>query len=90
MYATFASTQNILYTYFRGADKEDEDYSGKTPLLTAAASGKTEALIKLLESGADVEAVDNNNRNVVHFIVNQGHVNMLKVKKTCIVCVLCI
>ena len=71
----------VLHAYFRDADKEWEDYNGRTPLLTAAAFGKTEAVIKLIEYGADVEAVDNNDRNVVHFIVSQGHVNMLKVRK---------
>ena len=73
--------QCILCAYFRGADKEWEDDNGRTPLLTAAAYGKTEAVIKLLEKGADVEAIDNNERNVVHFIVSKGHVNMLKVRK---------
>ena len=74
---------NVLYmlTYFRDADKELEDDNGRTPLLMAAACGKTEAVIKLLENGADVEAVDNNNKNVVHFIVKQGHVNMLTVRE---------
>ena len=42
--------------------------------------GKTEAVIKLLENEADVEATDYNDRNVVHSIVNHGYVNMLKVK----------
>jgi len=59
-----------------------EDYNGRTPLLTAAAYGKTEAVILLLESDADVEAVDNNSKNIVHLIVEQGHVDMLKVKKS--------
>ena len=75
---------------FRDADMEDADNSGKTPLLTAAANGKTEAVIKLLKSGADVVAVDGNGRNVVHFIVNESHVNMLEVRKSCILYVLCI
>ena len=70
-----------MCAYFRGADKEWEDDNGRTPLLTAAAYGKTEAVIKLLENEADVEAVDNNDRNVVHFIVSKGHANMLKVRK---------
>ena len=65
----------------RGADKEWEDCNGRTPLLTAAAHGKTEAVVKLLESGANVEEVDNNNKNIVHYIVNQGHVSMLRVSK---------
>ena len=42
--------------------------------------GKTEAVIKLLENKADVEATDDNGRNLVHYIVNRGYVNMLKVK----------
>ena len=68
-----------MLIYFRGAEIEIEDDNDKTPLLVAAAYGKTEAVIKLLENGADVKAVDNDNRNVVHFIVKQGHVNMLTV-----------
>ena len=74
---------------FRDADMEDEDNSGKTPLLTAAANGKTEAVIKLLGSGADVKAVDGNGRNVVHFIVNESHVNMLKVRKCICIMYIC-
>ena len=70
-----------MLMYFRDADKEVEDDNGRTPLLMAAAYGKTEAVIELLENGADVEAVDNNNKNVVHFIVKQGHVNMLTVRE---------
>ena len=68
-----------MHVYYSGADIEWEDYSGRTPLLMAATFGKAEAVVKLLERGADVEAVDCNNNNVVHCIVNQGHVNMLKV-----------
>ena len=79
-YYTFA-----YIMYFRDADKEAEDDNGRTPLLMAAAFGKTEAVIKLLENGADVEAVDNNNKNVVHFIVKQGHVNMLTVRESSII-----
>ena len=71
-----------MLTYFRGAEKEPEDDNGRTPLLMAAAYGKTEAVIKLLENGADVEAVDNNNKNVVHFIVKQGHASMLTVRES--------
>ena len=67
------------FVYFSGADTEWEDFSSRTPLLMAATCGKTEAVIKLLESGADVEAVDCNNNNIVHCIVDQGHVNMLRV-----------
>ena len=37
----------------------------------------------LLENGADVEAVDFDDKNVVHFIVDQGHVDMLKVRIMC-------
>ena len=84
MYVYATQMFNVLYmlTYFRGADKEFEDYNGRTPLLMAAAYGKIEAVIKLLENGAGVEAVDNNNENVVHFIVKQGHVNMLTVRES--------
>ena len=51
-----------------------------TPLLMAAENGSTEAVVKLLKNGALVEAVDYNNNNIVHFIVNQGNINMLKVR----------
>ena len=71
-----------MLTYFRGAEKEAKDDNGRTPLLMAAAYGKTEAVIKLLENGADVEAVDNNNKKVVHFIIKQGHVSMLTVRES--------
>ena len=71
-----------MHAYLRGAEKELEDENGRTPLLTAAASGKTEALVKLLENGADVEAVDNNDKNIVYFIVKQGHINMLTVRNS--------
>ena len=71
------------FMYFRGAEIEIEDDNGRTPLLVAAAFGKTEAVTKLLENGADVKAVDGNNRNVIHLIVKQGHINMLTVRKSC-------
>ena len=58
---------------------EWDDYNGRTPLLTAAAAGKADAVIKLIELGADVEAVDSDNNNIVQFIVEKGRVDMLKV-----------
>ena len=65
---------------FRGADKEWIDEKGRTPLLIATENGKAEAVIELLENGADVEEVDYEGKNVVHFIVIHGYVNMLKVR----------
>ena len=49
VYATQMFNVVYMLTYFRGAEKEPEDDNGRTPLLMAAAYGKTEAVIKLLE-----------------------------------------
>ena len=42
-------------------------------------------MVELLENGADVEAVDYDDKNVIHFIVDQGHVDMLKVRSMCLI-----
>ena len=86
----------ILHGSFRGAGKEWLEKNGRTPLLMATDYGRTEAVIKLLDNQADVEATDYNDRNVVHSIVNHGYVNMLKVKivmieaKDCMYVYICI
>jgi len=70
---------NCVCLFYSGAELEWEDYIDRTPLLTAAAAGQTDAVIKLIELDADIEATDSDNNNIVHFIVEKGRVDMLKV-----------
>lgn len=69
----------IIILFSSDAEMEWVDYNERTPLLTAAAAGQADAVIKLIELGADIEATDSENNNIVHFIVEKGRVDMLKV-----------
>ena len=71
-----------MHAFLRGAETEVDDDNGRTPLLTAAASGKIEALFKLLDRGADIEAFDTSNKNIIYIIVEQGNSDMLTVRKS--------
>ncbi|KAK4164777.1 ankyrin repeat-containing domain protein [Cladorrhinum sp. PSN259] len=51
------------------ANIEERGADGRTPLLEAADSGKTEAIRFLLDSGADATAADNEGQTALHYAV---------------------
>lgn len=51
-----------------------------TPLLLAASCGHAEAIQTLLDNGADVEAVDKDDKTAVFWCAQQGSVEALEVR----------
>ena len=53
--------------------------SGSTALMAACASGSESVASSLLESGADVNALDNVGRHAAHYAAQNRHVRLLLV-----------
>ena len=69
-----------LFIIYRSDNIEQKDSDKMTPLLAAVASDNIQTTQILIESGADVTVIDRHNKNVVHFAVDNGAVEMLKVR----------
>ncbi|KAL4802838.1 ankyrin [Aspergillus unguis] len=54
---------------------EDKDPCGRTPLLVAAGNAQVKTLRFLVESGANVKALDDEHQNILHILCNNGHYN---------------
>ncbi|KAK2753904.1 hypothetical protein FQN54_007263 [Arachnomyces sp. PD_36] len=63
----------------RGADVRSKDYSGETPLHTAASRGYSSVVQLLLDHGADLEAKDGHDQTALHKAVSGNHVEVARV-----------
>ena len=59
-------TETVKLLMERGANIEDKDIDGHTPLLLAAKWGKTETVKLLIERRANIEAKDSKGRTPLH------------------------
>ena len=87
----FHSIHTYTYTgmsVYRGADKEAVDEDSATPLLHAAAWGRSNAVKVLLQGGAQANTVDKDGKSAVYWAAEEGHVDVLNVSQLCVcVCV---
>lgn len=65
----------------RGARLEKADKDNFTPLLIAASFGHVETLKVLLELGANVFAVDKNEKTAMHWACEEDHLDVLQVRQ---------
>jgi ankyrin repeat protein len=56
-----------------GADVNDADEKGRTPMLLAAQSGRDESVRMLVELGADINRADKDGRTPVWMAAENGH-----------------
>ncbi|XP_046556237.1 putative ankyrin repeat protein RF_0381 [Haliotis rubra] len=70
------SVKNILDSGLADINAKSRD--GKTPILIAAGSGKRRVFELLMTNGADMCAVDKSLGTILHFAVNGGNVDILK------------
>jgi len=63
-----------------GADVHQTDYSGETPLHTAAyhGRGKTDVVVLLVKNGADVNAKESSGKTALHWAVSQEQTNIAR------------
>ena len=63
-----------------GADVHQIDYSGETPLHTAAyhGRGKTDVVVLLVKNGADVNAKESSGKTALHWAVSQEQTNIAR------------
>jgi len=62
----------------KGAQLEEKDWNGCTPLHYAAMQGRTEIVRRLCDQGADVEARDNDEWRPLHHAAYNGHISVVK------------
>ena len=60
-----------------GARLEVRDRQGRTPLLLAIVSNRTDIVPSLLEAGADIAAQDNAGRTPLHYAVARNNVDLI-------------
>lgn len=62
-----------------GADVDQRNVMGETPLIRAAHNGHLATVKALLEAGADVNALDAGDNAALHWAAMRGHVEIVKV-----------
>jgi uncharacterized protein len=59
------------------ANPNEADATGMTPFLHACASGHREIVIALLDSGANIQSKNKNNRGAVQLANDAGHADVV-------------
>ena len=62
-----------------GVNLKERDDSGSTPLLFAVKNKRKTAVGVLIRQSADVTAVDNNKKNILHLIAEQNQYDILHI-----------
>ena len=75
---TLVNVTNLLAD---GADIEERDGNGNTPLMVATYLGKPEIVQLLLEAGADVTAVNRIGATLLHLVMIEPAINRSKISK---------
>ena len=82
MLAVIKGSLELMKSFLdRGADIENRDSIGLTPLLCAVQSGQLAAFYILLHRGANLNCKDNNGCNAIHWAAYKNEVSMLRVLK---------
>lgn len=72
------SVDDVRNRIYSGANVNQKDDAGYTPLHCTANSGRTEIVKVLLENRASPNARDNSGRVPLHFACTQGHLEVVK------------
>ncbi|XP_026434836.1 ankyrin repeat domain-containing protein 2A-like isoform X2 [Papaver somniferum] len=72
-YVRIDSPEDLKRALAAGADKEDKDSIGRTPLHNACSLGKVKCAQVLLEAGAAVDALDISKSTALHYAVGCGY-----------------
>ncbi|GFF97378.1 LOW QUALITY PROTEIN: hypothetical protein IFM47457_11362 [Aspergillus lentulus] len=70
-----------LFSFLSPEKMEDKDPCRQTTLLIAAGNAQVKTIRFLVESGANVRALDNKNQNVLHILCSNGDYNNNKMTK---------
>ena len=65
--------------HYRGADIDALDADSYTPLLTAVSYGQKRAMEILLEHGANLDAIDRDQRSIVFIAAEENYDDILRV-----------
>ena len=77
--AQFRAMDVLLWLEKRGANVNAEDPYGRMPMHLAAEGGHVEAMKRLKEQGANVNAeVDYNGRTPIYWAASRGHIEAMK------------
>ena len=67
------------FCHFRGAKIDKHDKDNFSPLLIAACNGHADTIKALLDQGADLFAVDKNDKTAIFWAAEEDNVEALKV-----------
>ena len=68
-----------MYSVYRGAKIDKHDKDNFTPLLIAACNGHADTIKTLLGHGADLFAVDKNDKTAIFWAAEEDNVEALQV-----------
>jgi len=68
-------------TFSSGANVDLWDKDGLSPLLVAAREGHDDCVATLVELGAKIQMVDNDERSVLHYAAEYDHPKVVKVSR---------
>ena len=72
----------LMFSPFRGAKIEKRDKDNFTPLLLAACYGHADTIKRLIKRGADLKAVDKDDKNAIYWTAEEDHLEALSVSNT--------